>query len=306
MTSDTWRLLRLRLRNHLPLMVGMAVVSTLVAAGCWKLEALWLPHLERTLYDSALTQFTRDGSKSGEIVVVAIDQTSLDGVRNNPTYARNFGNYPWTRSLWARVVEELAHQGARAVLFDMVMDERYTDASADLAFAEVLRNTGMPFYLGMSTHPSGAALPKVEPVHIPLTPAAPRPPAKPAAPADEQAEFEELEEPAQEAVDPEQAARVLSVPVRSEGHALPLLESEPTPGERVRNYVVPPVPALLAEVGGFGLVEVEADPDGSMRRTRFAYTDGANAYLTLPVALAADMGSSMGARSSMVSSALPP
>ncbi len=91
---------------------------------------------------------------------MAIDQPSIDGIRNNPTYARNFGNYPWTRSLWARIVEELAASGARAVLFDAVMDERYTDASADLAFAQVLRDTGLPFYLGVSTHPAATPLPE--------------------------------------------------------------------------------------------------------------------------------------------------
>src|SRR5689334_5335646 len=98
MASDTWKILRLRLRNHLSLMLGMAVLSTAVAAGCWQLGWLWLPGAERTLYDSALTRFTREQRMSPDLVVVAIDQTSLDGVRNNPTYARNFGNYPWTRS----------------------------------------------------------------------------------------------------------------------------------------------------------------------------------------------------------------
>ena len=276
------------------MMLGLAALSTAVATACWKLGLMWLPDAERIIYDSVLTRFTREQRMSSDIVVVAIDQTSLDGVRNNPTYARNFGNYPWARSLWARVVEELAHQGARAVLFDMVMDERYTDASADLAFTEVLRDTGMPFYLGMSTHPSAAPLPKVEAVHIPTSLSAPRPPPQPAAaqpaPAAAQpAAFEEEEEEEQAPADPLQAAQALAFPVRVEGRALPLLEYEPSPGLRVRSHIVPPVPVLLKGTAGFGLVEVEQDPDGSMRRTRFAYTDGSNAYVTLPVALAADL-----------------
>jgi adenylate cyclase len=289
MASDTWRLLRLRLRNHLPLMLGMAVLATAVSAGCWKLGLLWLPDAERALYDSALTRFARESQRSSEIVVLAIDQTSLDGVRNNPAYARNFGNYPWTRSLWARVVEELAHQGARAVLLDIVMDERYTDVSADLALAEALRDTGMPFYLGVSTHPSAAPLPKVDAVHLPASPGAPRPQLQPAAapPPTSPPAFDDEEE--QQPADPFEAARALAFPVRAEGRTLPLLESEPAPGLLVRNHIVPPVPALLKETDGFGLVEVEQDPDGSMRRTRFAYTDGQNAYVTLPVALAADL-----------------
>lgn len=295
MASDTWRILRLRLRNHLPLMLGMAVLSTAVAAGSWKWELLWLPNLERILYDSALTRFTHRTGQSSEIVVLGIDQPSLERVRTNPTYARNFGNYPWTRNLWAHVVDELAYRGARAVLFDMVMDEPSTDASTDLAFAQAVRDTGMPFYLGMATHPSMQPLPKVEPVHVPrdFTPPRPLPipePGQAEPPAAGQGEeFQEQEDPALAPVDLEKVARALAFPVRTEGRALPLLEHETSPDLRKPGRIVPPLPVLLPEAGGFGLVDVEPDPDGSMRRTRFAYTDGENPYVTLPVALAADL-----------------
>ncbi|MFL5347857.1 MAG: CHASE2 domain-containing protein [Hyalangium sp.] len=297
MASDTGKVLRLRLRNHLPLMLGLAVLSTALSAGCWYFGWLWLPNLERGLYDSALTTFTRRHGLSQELILVAVDQSSLEGVRNNPSYARNFGTYPWTRSLWARVVEELAHQGARAVLFDMVMDERDTDPSVDVDFARVLHSTGLPFYLGVASHPRAAPLPKVEPVHVPLDPNAPRPPEEPAqaqnppsaTPSGGAEEFQEVEEDqAQPPTDPKEAALALAFPVRTEGRPLPLMESESAPGLRERIYPVPPIAALLKEVDGFGLVEVEPDPDGLMRRTRFAYTDGANAYVTIPVALAAD------------------
>jgi adenylate cyclase len=287
MASDTWKILRLRLRNHLPLMLGLAALSTGVAAASWHFGWLWLPNLERALYDSALTTFTGGRGRSPDIVVVAIDQRSIDLIRKNPVYTRNFGNYPWTRSLWARVVEELAHSGARAVMFDAVMDERNTDASTDLDFARALRDTGMPFYLGVSSHPNEPPLPKVEPVHPPPVLAAPPAPEEPAAEGEDFVEVDE--EQVLPGTDPLEAARVLAFPVRTDGRALPLLQSEPEPGELVRNGLVSPIAPLLPEVDGFGLVEVEPDPDGSMRRTRFAYTDGANPYVTLPVALAADL-----------------
>jgi len=288
MASDNWKVLRLRLRNHLRLMLGIAVLSTGVALVCWHQGWLWLPSLERALYDSALTTFThRKGSstlRSSDIVVVAIDQSSIDGIRNTESYALNFGTYPWTRSLWARVVEELSVSGARAVMFDVVMDERYTDVSADQAFARVLGDTPLPIYLGVSTHPAAAPLPKVEPA-----PVAPTPAPAPAPPADED-EFAELDEAqAQPPVDPMKVARAVSFPVKTDGRALPVLESEPTPGLRQPHYPVPPIGALLEAVDGFGLVEVEPDPDGRMRRTRFAYTDGVNTYVTLPVAVMADL-----------------
>jgi adenylate cyclase len=294
MASNISKVLRLRLRNHLKVMLGIAVLSTAATAVCWERGWLWLPSLEHALYDSALTTFTHRVNRlnptqvvSQDIVVVAIDQTSIDGIRDNPTYARNYGTYPWTRSLWARVTEELALGGARAVMFDAVMDERYTDASADLAFTRVLSDTGLPFYLGVSTHPAAAPLPKVEPA--PPQAAAP-PPQPPAPPAPDEEEFvEQDEEQAQPPVDPMEVARAVTFPVKTDGRPLQRLESEPTPGLRQPNYPVPPIGALLKEVDGFGLVEVEPDPDGRMRRTRFAYTDGVNTYVTLPVAVMADL-----------------
>ena len=65
MVSDTWKVLRLRLRNHLRLMLGIAVLCTTVAAVCWHQRWLWLPHLEHALYDSALTTFTHRKGASG-------------------------------------------------------------------------------------------------------------------------------------------------------------------------------------------------------------------------------------------------
>ncbi|WP_225411613.1 adenylate/guanylate cyclase domain-containing protein [Stigmatella hybrida] len=291
MVSETRKVLRLRLRNHLVQMVGVALLATVVAAACWFLRLLWLPNMERQLYDSALTTFTRRHGLSEDITVVAIDQSTLDGVRANRTYARNFGNYPWTRSLWARVAEELSASGARAVLFDAVMDEPDTDPSADQSFATALRDTGLPFYLGVSSHRSDHSLPRVKPVQRLPAPAQALAPAGGApVPEAPSGEFEEVEEDeAYPATDPLQAAQALAFPVRTEGRPLPRLESEPERGQRHPHQLVPPIAPLLPEVDGFGLVEVEPDPDGSMRRTRFAYTDGTNAYVTLPVALAADL-----------------
>ncbi|SEM42060.1 adenylate cyclase [Stigmatella aurantiaca] len=287
MVSETRKVLRLRLRNHLVQMVRLALLATGVSAACWFLQLLWLPDMERQLYDSALTTFTRRHGKSEDITVVAIDQSTLDLVRANRTYARNFGNYPWTRSLWARVAEELSAGGARAVLLDAVMDEPDTDPSADLAFATALRDTGLPFYLGVSSHPSAPTLPRVEPVQRFPAPA-PAPTGDAPVPEAPSGEFEEVEEDeALPAADLLQVAQALAFPVKTEGRPLSGQDSERYLPRS--HQLVPPIAPLLSEVDGFGLVEVEPDPDGSMRRTRFAYTDGTNAYVTLPVALVADL-----------------
>ncbi|HET9449335.1 MAG TPA: adenylate/guanylate cyclase domain-containing protein, partial [Aggregicoccus sp.] len=88
---------------------------------------------------------------------------------------------------------------------------------------------------------------------------------------------------------PAAAARALAFPVRVEGRALPLLDYALAPGRRAARHPTPPISPLLDSVSGFGLVETEADPDARVRRTRFAYSDGVNSYVTLPVAVAADL-----------------
>jgi adenylate cyclase len=277
-------------RHPLVLVLAVAVLSTAAAVACWRLG--WLEGAERLAYDRGLTVFTSGRGRSESLVVVAIDQQSMSAIRANPSYARNFGNYPWDRRLWALVVEELHHQGARAIMFDAVMDERASDPSGDLAFAQVLRETGLPFYLGMAADPAAPALPKVEPVHPPTPapePLAAEADALPVEPPSGQEFVELAEEDAYPEVEPLAAARVLAFPVRTARGSLPRIEREMAPGHFMPGRPYPPIGPLLPVVAGFGLVETEPDPDGRMRRTRFAYTDGENPYVTLPVAVAADL-----------------
>ncbi len=300
MAGETWKILRLRWRNHWRLMLGVAVLSTALAAGAWALG--WLEEPERSEYDRALVTFTGHEALSSRVVLVTVDQGSLERIRANPTYARNFGNWPYTRNLWARVVEQLEAEGARAAVFDMVMDERTTDEGMDAAFAQTLRASPLPVFLGMSTDVTASPLPRADfstPLPSPPPPAAPVASAEDALPTEAlpggeeefptEPEFADVpDEAVHGAVPPEAMARAVAFPVRAEGLALAELEHEvASTGEHLPQYPVTPAPVLVGAVDGFGLVGHEADVDGFMRRTRFVYTDGVNAYPTLPVRVAA-------------------
>nr|WP_225938053.1 adenylate/guanylate cyclase domain-containing protein [Myxococcus sp. RHSTA-1-4] len=289
-------------------MLGVAVLATALAAACELLgDSLggWLEEAERDAYDKMVTTFTNGRGKSAHVVVLAIDQPSLDAIRANPQYARNFGNWPYSRNLWARVVEQLEAEGARAIVFDAVMDERSTDPAMDLAFAQALRDSPVPFFLGMSTNASAAPLPRADfsaPPAAPVAsaqealPAEALPPPGEAPPSEEtfpesgaEDTFEDVEDgELLPPVTPEQMARAVAFPVRAESHVLPVLSHE-VDGRREPQYPVTPIPVLVDAVDGFGLVDPEADPDGFMRRTHFAYTDGVNTYATLPVRVAAGL-----------------
>ncbi|HEX8435031.1 adenylate/guanylate cyclase domain-containing protein, partial [Archangium sp.] len=100
-------------------------------------------------------------------------------------------------------------------------------------------------------------------------------------------DFVETEGPAP--LKPEEVAQALALPVHHPGLVLPSLEQRSSEEARLMRHPVPPLPDLVRTAPGFGLVMQEEDEDGRLRRTRFAYSDGANTYATLSLAAAADI-----------------
>ncbi|MBM7115822.1 adenylate/guanylate cyclase domain-containing protein [Archangium primigenium] len=274
----------LRLRNSWKLILGVTLLATVGAALCQHYDLLRIHDAELTAYDNGLTLFTRGRPRSSEVVLVGIDDATLQGIRDNPHYTRNFGVYPYSRNLWALVFEHLTDLGARAIVFDGVMDERGSDEGNDAALAQVVETRGIPFTLGFSVNAGQPSLPGVTPANrLPGD-------AVPPAPEDLSADPFAATDDTPLAPPPDEVARALAFPVRHEGLALPVLAHDPRDGgPRRALHPVPPLPALLRVTPGFGLVAMEADGDGRLRRTRFAYAEGANTYVTLAVAAAADL-----------------
>ncbi|QDE66090.1 CHASE2 domain-containing protein [Myxococcus xanthus] len=292
MAGERWKTVRSRWQNHWRLMLGVAVLATTLAAVCLHFDAKLgglLEEAERSAYDTVVTRFTERRAVSSQVVLVTIDQPSLERIRANEQYALNFGSWPYSRNLWARVVEQLEAEGARAIVFDAVMDERGTDESMDLAFAQVLQETTIPFYLGVSTHANAPRLPPADFGAAVVVDG----PSQEEDTFPEEAGAETFEDGAPEAAlpsaSPEQLARAIAFPVRANGRMLPVLDYATSSGERLPSHPVPPIPVLVGAVDGFGLVEPESDADGFMRRTRFVYSDGPNAFATLPVRVAAGL-----------------
>ena len=68
---------------------------------------------------------------SGDIVLIAIDDKSL----------QDLGNWPWSRSTHARLVDRLGNLGARRVFYDINFSFK-TDAADDAAFEAALARSG--------------------------------------------------------------------------------------------------------------------------------------------------------------------
>ncbi len=78
------------------------------------------------------------------IVIVAVNEKSIR------TLAPYYGRPPWSRELMARVVEEAARGGARAVAFDILFDgENLNDPAGDRRFAAALES--IPVVIGAQT-----------------------------------------------------------------------------------------------------------------------------------------------------------
>jgi len=285
--SPPLRVYGLRLRNGWKFMLLVATLSTGLAALCQHYDLLWMSAAERVLYDQGLTTFAGQRPRSREVVIVGIDDMTLQGIRDNERYVRNYGVYPYSRNLWARIIEILTEAGARAVVFDMVMDERGSDEGNDLALQQAIEAGGVPVTLGFNITPGRPPLPEVKPVNrLPLPAAAQAlPPAEGGLPLEGEA-F--AEDPGPPELTLQEVAHALAFPVLHPGLELSGLAQPGEDGKALARHPVPPLPGLVRTVPGFGLVGMEEDPDGRMRRTRFAYTDGVNPYVTLAVAAAAD------------------
>ena len=270
------------LRVSWPWALALALTSTAVAVLAGRLPGVH--DAEDAAYDLRLTSFSPPPAREKDVVILGVDDATVQGLRANESYARAWGNWPYARSLWARVLTHLEAMGARAVILDFTMDEQSTDRGQDAALREAIAQLHIPVALGYAVNvPSqnGEPLPAVTARNWTVQQRAPRARVKsddPFAPP------EGTEAPPTA----ELVASVLSFPVQSAAR-LPDLAVDLPGAPRTMRHPVPPVGPLLDVVPALGLVYPEPDSDGKLRRTSFAYTDGVNRYVTLAVAMAADL-----------------
>jgi adenylate cyclase len=266
-------------------LIGLPLVATALALVAQPLGPVG--RLETLLYDLRITTFSPPPQRSPDVVIVAVDDATVQGIRSNPSYVRNFSNWPYVHSLWARVIDHLAADGARAVVLDFEMSERNSDAGQDALLRQVLAGLRIPVAVGVAVNvPSeaGQKLPPVDPRNARPGPTAAR---KTTPPASADDPFGGPDETA--SANPEDVSAALAFPIRTDGLELRDLAVDLPGAPHTPRYPVPPIPALIGVTSAFGLVLPEADGDGTLRRTRFAYTDGVNRYVTLSVAIAADL-----------------
>ena len=159
---------RRKLRPLLVEWIGTVVAVTALAALAAGFGWFW--RLDQTLYDAALV--LRHKSAPDDIVIVAIDQQSLDQV----------GRWPWRRAIHATLLERLTQAGVKGVAIDILLAEPdRADPAGDEVLARAIAKNGrvvLPVFMEASqsgqlrevapAEPFAAAAAAVGHVHIEL------------------------------------------------------------------------------------------------------------------------------------------
>jgi adenylate cyclase len=102
-------------------LLGVLLTLTLLGHIAGKFTIPFVDEVENLLYDTRV-RLTAPGGKDERIVIVAIDERSLE----------QEGHWPWTRNKLAQMVTQLFDYGVAVVGFDMVFAERDESADSDL------------------------------------------------------------------------------------------------------------------------------------------------------------------------------
>lgn len=123
-----------------------------------------LGKLDDLLYDSFYRLRPLEDRTHGPVVIVAVDQRSLDDL-NNPAPGKKAFGWPWPREFWGRVVEYLNRSGAKVIAFDIT----FTDASDyDKSFAKYVNAATVPIVFGNFVGPDGKPARFAPPVTRPV------------------------------------------------------------------------------------------------------------------------------------------
>jgi adenylate cyclase len=308
-------LIRLRAGRTWPLMFILSAIATGFSVLWWEYDVLEIHDDERGAYDDGLKAFTLPKraavqllhdttgigkpKRSEDIVIVGLEDKTMTDINASQFYRQRYGaNLPFDRVVWSDMIRYLSESGAKAIVFDMFMNEKSSDGTGDLALEEALKESKVPVFLGFTLAPTAPPLPKVEPTaKRPLGPV-PKPKEKevpegefPEDPTPEELQAMEAEAAANRLL---WAAKAYSFPIETDGLDLPAVpgvqerdDQGRLTGKELPSYPMAAIPQVLGAMHGFGSVAMEEDEDGKLRKTQFAYTDGVLNYPTLPLVAAA-------------------
>jgi adenylate cyclase len=127
-------------------LVMWGMVSVLTALG---ISQAWLGEIENRTWDWRLRSVARGIKPDPKIVIVMVDQTSLEHFAR---YEKIY--WPWPRSLYSPLLDLLHKAGAKAVAFDLLFTETSTYVDDDKEFAKAVA-ANLPVVSAVALRSSG-------------------------------------------------------------------------------------------------------------------------------------------------------
>ena len=107
------------------IVLAICAVCTLVFLGLWARGFVPLQQMEFFAQDWQ-TRLGRKNPVDDRVVLIGIDKPvylsdfSDEELQREPVLRHLQNNFPWSRAVWARLIEKLAAAGAKAIVFDLV------------------------------------------------------------------------------------------------------------------------------------------------------------------------------------------
>ena len=107
------------------IVLAICAVCTLVFLVLWQRGFIPLQEMEFSAQDWQ-ARLGRKTPMDDRLVLIGIDKPvytsdfSAEDIRREPVLAQLQNNFPWSRAVWARLIEKLSEAGAKVIIFDLV------------------------------------------------------------------------------------------------------------------------------------------------------------------------------------------
>src|SRR6202035_256002 len=140
--------------------LAVGVTTLTLAVQGTPLISIPLARLDNVLYDTLYNLRPVEDQTHGPVVIVAVDDRSLEAVNKGKVFTDPFG-WPWPRFGWGKVTQYLGKCGAKAVAFDILFSEvsaHENDVGGDdESFAQLLAGAKSPVIFATDAQPDGSS-----------------------------------------------------------------------------------------------------------------------------------------------------
>ncbi len=103
-------------------LIAIAAATVALLAACLPPFAASITNINEAFYDSLYQRRTPESCKDAKVVMVSVDDWSID-----TAFQETHQDWPWPRYVWGNMIEWLEKSGAKVVVFDMLFENASED-----------------------------------------------------------------------------------------------------------------------------------------------------------------------------------